>query len=92
MNTDERADIAAATTALAICGVGFLGYLMVARKERKKRAKIEEWKLENLACIENSRERLMGLIESPNFNVREVFDAMQEESRFLEIVRNQPKY
>lgn len=72
--------------------VGTLNYVNVLLVERKKRRKIEEWKLENLACIENSRHRLVSIASVPDFDMREFASAMAEEQVFLDIVRRQPKY
>lgn len=92
MKSDERAQLAAAGTALILTGVAALNYVRVARSERKKRQKIEQWKLENLACIHNSHQRLLDEIEAPDFSWDKLAKAMDEEGKFLAIVRNQPKY
>jgi len=80
-----------AIAAVGVVGSG-LNYVHVAHTERKKRAKIEEWRLENLACIENSRERLVKIAWDRNRNSEDFWTALKEEDRFLNIVRNQPKY
>lgn len=67
-------------------------YIKVVLSERKKRKKIEAWQRENLACIEQSQQRLLDVASSEHFSWEEFWTVMQEESEFLKIVQNQPKY
>ncbi len=92
MNQEDKATFAA-IGAGAVIAVGMtLNFVHIVRIEKKKRAKIEEWKLENLACIQNSHDRLMNMIESDDYNTDDFFTAVAEESQFLKMVRDQPKY
>ncbi len=77
----------------AVVVVGMtLNYVRIVRIEKKKRAKIEEWRLENLACIKNSYDRLMKMIESEDYTIDDFLAAVAEEGQFLRMVRDQLKY
>ncbi len=86
-------------TSYAIIGAGVfmvvgmtISSVRIARTEKRRRAKIEEWRLENLACIKNSHDRLLNIIESDEYNTEDFLAAVAEESQFLKMVRDQPKY
>jgi len=87
MTEEETTQAKWAITALAVVGLSIYSVNLI--RERKKRARIEAWKRENLACIENSSERLQRIVNDPNFDWGEFHTAMQEENAFLTIVRNQ---
>jgi hypothetical protein len=69
-----------------------LYYAYVVRTEREKRKKIDEWEQENLACIERAHQRLIEVVNTQPFSWDEYWAVWREEERFLNIVRNQPKY
>lgn len=67
-------------------------YVSTVRVERKKRKKIEEWKLMNQQALQASAERWDRLAADPNSTAQELLDAFVEESQFLDLVLKQPMY
>lgn len=89
-NEEEDIDPKLVVFGVLATGVAALSVKQVL-KNRKKRKKVNEWKSMNLECINNSHKRLTDLIESPDFKLSEFVEAYNEESKFLNILFNQPK-
>lgn len=92
MKMNEREDLARAGAMLIAAGVVGLNYLRVRRTEEKKRAKIDQWELESLACIDNYRTTLTAAIEDPNVSSEEFWRRYREETEFLNIITKRPMY
>ena len=94
MNETEEAKIVATVVAFGsiLVAASAFNYVKIVRVERKKRKKIEEWKLENIACIRSTHAELMAKLEDPSYNLDNFWTDWHETQKFLRIVQNQPKY
>lgn len=91
MNKNDRTTVTIVAISLLPTVLPLIDYMRIRRIERKKRQAIEHWKHENLACIENSRDRILNMINE-GATMEEVWAAIDEERQFLNIVRDQPMY
>ncbi len=81
----------------AAIGIAFVSVLVVnhvsARLDRRRKLKkIQDWKSENLACIEVVRQRLVDLAHTPDTTSAMYLAAMRDEKEFLNIMFNRPMY
>lgn len=93
MNNPEKAVLSFGILALGGCVVaGAVEYVKVARIEREKRKRLIVWRDENLACIEQMRQRMFDICNTTPIDHEAFWAAWREEQRFLDIVQNQPPY
>jgi len=79
-----------AAIGIAIVGVMVVNQVTARRDRRRKLKKIQDWKSENLACVEVARQRLMDLAHTPDTTSAIYFAAMRDETAFLNIMFNRP--
>lgn len=91
MEPEDRNVIIASSA--VIVAVGLASNLIAKTVVKKRRIKkLNEYVLENLACINASKQYLDDLIAGPDFSVDAFEEALKTEAAFMSIVRNQPKY
>ena len=76
----------------AVTAAYFVARVHTKLERRRKIRKIQEWKTENLAVMENVRKRLMDLAHDPATTSDQYFAAMQDEKAFLNMMLNRPMY
>jgi hypothetical protein len=83
----------------AVAGIGTLvvvagvvGYVKVAREERRKRKSIEVWRKNTLSAVEAARQRLTDMKDDPTTTSGDLIRAWIEEQKFIKLIEDQPKY
>jgi hypothetical protein len=83
---------ATAAIAIAVVSVMVVSRVNASAERRRKLKKIQDWKSENLACVEVVRQRLMNLAHTPATTSAIYMAAMRDEKEFLTIMFNRPMY
>ncbi len=83
---------AAAAIGIAVVAVFVVNQVTARLDRRRKLKKIQDWKSENLACVEVARQRLMDLAHTPDTTSAIYMAAMRDEKAFLNIMFNRPMY